>query len=228
MTAVGVGLMALGVPVTLVSTGVRSVALSEPFYLAEFAKYGVGRTTGLAETQLRDVAGGFIRYFQAPDGPLMLAVATPGGAVPIFSQREIDHMLDVQKIVRAFDDAWLPGLGLLAVGGLCLASDRRLAVARAARGGAIGGGVSVVIVGALALASMLDFQQIFLRFHMVSFSNDLWVLDPARDRLIQLFPLGYFFDAAIRIASHVLAWGGALLVGAIIVERLVRGGQPRL
>ncbi len=39
-----------------------------------------------------------------------------------------------------------------------------------------------------------------MQFHLLSFANDLWQLDPARDYLIMLFPQGFWFDATMLVA----------------------------
>ena len=56
----------------------------------------------------------------------------------------------------------------------------------------------------------------------MSFSNDLWMLDPRRDHLIQLFPLEFFFDAALRIALLTVGLGGLVVAASIAALRLIR------
>nr|MBA2450568.1 DUF1461 domain-containing protein [Chloroflexota bacterium] len=65
----------------------------------------------------------------------------------------------------------------------------------------------LALLGGLA---MLDFSELFVRFHLLSFSNDLWVLDPQRDNLIRLFPEGFWYDATVRIALLTLLESSAL------------------
>lgn len=223
MTAASI-LVGASIPVILVSTGVRSVALSESFYRAEFAKYAVGRPTGLTDLQLRDVAQAFITYFQEPPGPLHVEVATDAGRVPLFSRREIDHMEDVQVLIRGFIDAWVVGSLALLLGGVALLRRQRAGLRAIARASAIGGAAAILLVAALSLLVVVDFRQVFLQFHFLSFTNDLWILDPSRDRLIQLYPLGFFFDAALQIATHVTLLGAAILGVSLLVMRLLRSG----
>ena len=68
----------------------------------------------------------------------------------------------------------------------------------------------------LAAATLLSFDRLWTRFHLVAFSNDLWMLDPARDRLIQLFPPEFWLDATLLLA-------GMTLLEAI----LIRARAPR-
>ena len=46
-------------------------------------------------------------------------------------------------------------------------------------------------------------------FHHIFFTNDLWILDPATDMLINIVPEGFFMDTAARIA---LLFGSLSLV----------------
>ena len=63
----------------------------------------------------------------------------------------------------------------------------------------------------LGIVIAVDFDGFFLQFHQLSFANDLWLLDPAHDYLIMMFPQGFWFDAALYIAVGALA--GAVITG---------------
>ena len=52
---------------------------------------------------------------------------------------------------------------------------------------------------------MLNFDQLFLQFHLLSFANELWQLDPTRDYLIMLFPRSFWYDAAVLCAAITAA-----------------------
>ena len=73
---------------------------------------------------------------------------------------------------------------------------------------------------AVAALSFLDFGELFVRFHELSFRNDLWMLDPRRDYLLMLFPQGFWFDATLRIAALTALQAGALgLLGLFLLRR---------
>ena len=67
--------------------------------------------------------------------------------------------------------------------------------------------LTISLTGMIGLFSLLGFDRLFLYFHLVSFSNDLWILDPSRDYLIAMFPQGFFFDATMLIAGLVVIQG---------------------
>ena len=61
-----------------------------------------------------------------------------------------------------------------------------------------------------SVLAIIGFDRLFLFFHLVSFSNELWILDPRHDYLIAMFPQGFFFDCTVAIAFLTLLEGGIL------------------
>ena len=51
----------------------------------------------------------------------------------------------------------------------------------------------------LALLAYTNFTKYFTLFHKIFFDNDLWILNPKTDMLINLLPEGFFSDMAVRI-----------------------------
>ena len=72
-------------------------------------------------------------------------------------------------------------------------------------------GILVVVVGIFALAG---FDTLFLRFHQLAFTNDLWQLDPRRDYLVIIFPQGFWFDATMRVVALTVAGAVALTLAS--------------
>lgn len=219
---VGTILVAVALPVLLLTQSVRSVTLDTDFYLREFAKYHVGQVTRLSEAQLREISRGFVDYFQGHPGPIDLHVTLAGHDQPLFNAREIQHMVDVQGLMERVFQARVVAVIALGVGILgIVAAGPTSAGSSLARGGIIGGGITVLLIGLLAVGSLLDFDALFLQFHYLSFSNSLWMLDPARDRLIQLFPEGFFYDAALRIALQTVGEGIVIGLGSAVALRVL-------
>ena len=63
-----------------------------------------------------------------------------------------------------------------------------------------GGKLTLALTLLVGVLSLVGFERLFLYFHLFSFSNDLWFLDPTRDYLLMMFPEAFFFDATIYIA----------------------------
>ncbi|MBM2811446.1 MAG: integral rane protein [Chloroflexi bacterium] len=214
----------IGAAVTLllISGAVRWVTLSQTFYLSEFSKYRVGEITRLGPDQLQAVAQAFGDYFQSPPGELVVTVELPGGRQALFNEREIAHMRDVQVLMHRVFQTLAASIVMLVLGMILAIATDRPAGLRAITVGLAGGGITtVLLVGLLGLASLLDFERLFLQFHFVSFTNDLWTFDPRTDRLIQLFPEGFFFDAATRIATSSVVLGAVIAAISLGIQRLI-------
>ena len=65
----------------------------------------------------------------------------------------------------------------------------------------------------MGMVIAFDFDQFFLEFHLLSFANDFWQLNPATDYLIMLFPQGFWFDATMCVAIGTAA--GAIILGGV-------------
>ena len=52
---------------------------------------------------------------------------------------------------------------------------------------------------ALALIVSTNFNKYFTLFHHVFFTNDLWILDPNTDLMIQMLPEAFFSGMALKI-----------------------------
>ena len=149
-----------------------------------------------------------------PAARLDLEVTIGGVRRPLFNEREIAHMEDVQKLFRLVRDARLVAgavLLILPLVGLGLGGAAflpRLGMLLTA-----GGILTVVLLGLAGLLSLVDFSQAFVRFHELAFSNDLWILDPRTDYLIMLYPEGFWLDATLRIA--MLSAIEAVVVGGV-------------
>jgi integral membrane protein (TIGR01906 family) len=195
-------LFVTAVPLCLVANNVRWVTLSPDTYRQGFEKYRAAQRTGLSREQLEQVARAFIDYFLGPPGRLEPQVNLGGTVRPLFNEREVAHMEDVQQLMQlVFRLGVGAGLALLALAAGLLVWRRRAALPLLGRLLAWGSGLSIGLLLLVAGLSLLDFGELFLRFHELSFSNDLWMLDPRRDYLIMLFPQGFWLDVTLRIAA---------------------------
>jgi len=214
---------ALALPIAIITTNVRWLATDPGFYHAQFAASDVASTTGFAPEELERLTATFIRYFEGPPGRLEAFLSRDGAAQPVFSARELDHLEDVQALMHGVYR--LQGLSLATLAAVVApwllwcgqACWRRIAHATLA-----GSALTLVVLVAAGLLALTNFQWLFLQFHLVSFTNDLWQLDPSRDNLIRLFPAEFFFAATLRVALFSLL--ATILLGTAAV--LLRQWAP--
>jgi len=68
----------------------------------------------------------------------------------------------------------------------------------------------------------------FVGFHLVAFDNSFWLLDPLRDFLVILFPLGFWEDMFMLAGIMTAAFAATTFATTRIVNRLVHkhGSEP--
>lgn len=184
------------IPVLLATASVTLAVNSQWLYHYGFEKYGIAERTGLEQVELEKAAAGLIDYFNSGDNDISLTVLKDGEAFELFNEREIGHLRDVKGLFRLVYRLLLGTLAYALVYlGISLFwwRDRR----RSGWGLVGGGGLTLLLMVVLGIGTLLDFDALFLQFHLISFANDLWQLDPARDYLIMLFPQGFWYDAMI-------------------------------
>ena len=80
-------------------------------------------------------------------------------------------------------------------------------------------GFTVALTIVVAVLCVIDFTQVFTVFHHIFFDNDLWILYPDKDQLINIMQEDVFADAAMWIAG---IWLAAALAFAAISAYVIR------
>ena len=213
MRAISSALFIIAVPLLLIAASVAWAVNDAGLYRRGFEKYDISLYSGITDEDLIRVGADLRQYFNSSEEPLHVVVPIHGMERQLFNQREIHHMRDVKGLVRVvYLVAILAGLYLLAivVSGYCL--QRSGFTPHLARLFLRGGILTLVLVAAVGLFALVGFDSLFLLFHQVSFANDLWQLDPRSDYLLIMFPLGFWFDATMRVALTTIA-AAAVLAG---------------
>lgn len=220
-------LFILCLPALLLTASLSAAMNCRALYEYGFNKYDISRVTGLAPAELTKAADGLISYFNSDEEYINVTVIKNGQHFTLFNDREVQHLKDVKALF------WLCYYVLIGTGTYALAfigvtlfwwrDKRRLAT------GLFGGGIfTLALMALLGIIIAINFDAFFVEFHLISFSNDFWQLNPATDYLLMMFPDGFWFDATmfVAIATGVMAiiLGGA---GWWWRRRLRRTGSGR-
>ena len=206
------------VPLFLI-TAVVAWAFNDPgLYYRGFQKYDVSRMTGITEADLRQVGAELRGYFNSHEEPLSVQTRVYGKEQELFNEREVLHMKDVKHLVwGVYVIALLSGLYLAGAIITSLKRRGRYAYRQLARRAVWGGGLTVGLIVLFGLFAVTGFDSLFTAFHRISFANDLWQLDPRRDYLVMLFPLGFWFDATVSVALRAIAGALALMAAGSVL-----------
>jgi len=212
-------MLVLAIPILIVSLAVNIYAGSVDLYTGGFSKYHISSATGISNPQLQDVARGMVDYFDGKVRSPQVEVDIRGIKRPVYSQKELIHLEDVRKIIDMFKMLEILSIIIFLVTGLYMFF--KFGVSRLLKGLQSGAIVTVVFLGSIMLWALIDFNSIFYFFHILSFSNDLWLLDPATDYLIMMFPEGFFFDSAILMVATIIAAAILIWVAAYVMKRVL-------
>ncbi len=225
MLALGVAFAVL-LPIFLIAINVVYVTDSDWLYTYNWWRNGIPERTGLPVSELDSAADQVKDYFANDAERLDVRVNTSRGEVSLFDEREILHMIDVKDLMRyvAAVSVWTGiVLAICAVVGLTIRRREFFAsLSRWLRWCALVWGI---LIAAVVVIAIIDFTWIFTQFHLLSFTNDLWQLDPFRHYLLLLFPERFFLEATLFIALLTVIEFIGLYVGARLVEIRFANGQ---
>lgn len=163
-------------------TSIQAVVYWNPGYFEkEYTKYQVlDDLPPMTMEDLLDVTDEMMDYLKGDRADLHVTTTMGGETREFFNDREIAHMEDVRDLF----------LGAIFLRRVCLV-------------------VAVACLAVLAAIISTDFSKYFVVFHHIFFKNDLWILNPETDMLINIVPEGFFLDTAARIAG---LYGALVLV----------------
>ncbi|HLB29225.1 MAG TPA: TIGR01906 family membrane protein [Dehalococcoidia bacterium] len=192
-------LFILALPVLLLTSNIRWVTSEERFYRYEFDRQGVQARTGLPEEDLMRVTRSLLDYFNSNSPTVDVRIGEEGQPVPsFFSLRERSHLADVQGLLQGTFRAQEGSLAFVLFY-LAMAFLRQRSLRTLARQAALGAILTALLVTGVGAVAIVNFDWAFLQFHFLSFANDLWRLDPRTDRLVQMFPQGFWYDASLLV-----------------------------
>ena len=216
-------LFVIALPVTLVATNVRFAANEGRLYEYGFDRHDVEARTGLPRGEISRAGRELRRYFINDEETIHILVEEEGREVSLFSARETAHLRDVkdlfqltfgiQELTVAYVFTYVVGVFIWAREG----SLRRLATQVLTASLA-----AIAVILALGAVALLGFDRAFEEFHFIAFDNDLWRLNPRTDRLIQMFPQGFWFDASLLVGLLTLAEAAFLAFAAGLYLGLTR------
>ena len=151
-------------------------------------------------------------------GPGAFTFLGPDGQ-PFYDAAERGHLADARSL-----------LWLCLVAGAISAIVLGAALARASAGRRAqlwrqvsrAGATAAVAVAVLGTVSLLAFGTLFSLFHQVFFPAGNWSFDPTTQRLVQLYPFGFWQVAAAAFGTLVFLLG----IGAWLLGRSMSQGSP--
>ena len=151
----------------------------------------------VSEASYPALAGAVSGYLRGVRQTAQVSVQTAAGERPAFSEDELTHLKDVRGLIRLAQrlrTVALVLIGLAILGYVLLRKPLRevFRLVRVDRALVIAAWMVLIPVVAAGLWAAIDFEGFFYSAHRLLFTNELWLLDPETDLLLQLMPLPFF------------------------------------
>ncbi|QZY53661.1 TIGR01906 family membrane protein [Crassaminicella profunda] len=207
------GVMIIFLPIVLLLMIFQAYAFDKDFYLKEFEKYHIAENTKIEQKELDRIADKMIHYLKDEDNNIKIFIKINEKNTEAFGEREKLHMMDVKKLFQKGYLLQKIGISFLVISLILLIKtsekiDRDIYKSLK--------GASILSLGCMIFIFVLvqiNFYKYFTYFHKIFFDNDLWLLNPKTDLLIQMLPLGFFYD----IATKIIVWfmGSMIFLGIV-------------
>ncbi len=187
--------------ITLFITSIEAVCYWYPGYFEkEYTKYNVLEDVRMEMDDLLEVTEEMMDYLRGDREDLHVPTIIDGKPGEFFNEREIAHMADVQRLFLGGFAIRRICFGIMAFAAALLfvmKANVKNILPKAICHGTI---IFFAVTAALAGLISTNFTKYFIIFHKIFFNNDLWILDPSTDLLINIVPEPFFVDTAANIA----------------------------
>lgn len=177
---------------------------SAPLMQVLMERHAPPETTGLSEEHYAPMAEMVTDYLSGRESTFQYTVEE----TQQFQPHEQQHMADCKQLFD-LDRLVLLAASALAVLSGCVTYGLRSCKRQLAYGARTGCLLVLLMVALLALWGALDFDSLFILFHRISFTNNLWLLNPGTDLLIRLMPTDFFIHYAVILC---ITWLAVLLL----------------
>jgi integral membrane protein (TIGR01906 family) len=193
-------------PIILVF-GAVSALTTDAFLAFEYGKSSFPSDGyGFTPQQRFILASTNVHYVRAhlPDNEL--SKQTLNG-IPVFNEREVSHMADVQTVFQYVLRSWQLAFTLFAIIGFVFWMNGNWK--DFASGVRMGGLITSALILTMGLLAVFAWETWFSLFHRFLFVPGSWLFSYS-DTLIRLFPARFWFDATLTLSA--LSFVGGLLV----------------
>lgn len=209
-------LISVSLPIVLLLTDVEVITFDLNFYEKKYEEYNISEVTGIEKNNLMIITSEMLNYLKGNREDLIMFTEVNGNTEQVFEEREILHMVDVKDL---FSKGYVIRNTMIIV--LIISLGWLVIFNR----GAIGKSLIIssiwpmVLMCILAILMYVDFHKYFTYFHHIFFTNDLWLLDPNTDILIQMLPLEFFSSIAFKILTFFVVELIIILALGIILNK---------
>ena len=194
----------------------------ESYFKNEYIKYNVAGNVSMDINDIMYVTYEMMDYLDDKREDLVVYTYVDGEEREFFNEREKQHMIDVKNLFTAGKNLRIVSFIIGVISIFIIAFKYKNVKTILSKGFVSVSTVIICISIILICIIQTDFTKYFTIFHEIFFNNDLWLLNPKTDLLINIVPEPFFIDTAIRIAvifGLIMAVCFILSVVIILIDR---------
>ncbi|WP_165868472.1 TIGR01906 family membrane protein [Natranaerovirga hydrolytica] len=199
-------------------TSFEWVAFNESYYNWHYETYNIMEKTEINQTELMEVTHEMFDFLKGKRDDFIIEAHIAGEYQEIFNEREKLHMDDVQELfVMGYKIRNYSLLGLMILMVFFYIYFKKYFINLLLW-------LQYIVIGAIGSFSTVgiivatNFNYFFTLFHEIFFDNDLWILNPNTDVLINIVPLNFFINITLLIGAVFFING----VISIVVIRFIK------
>ncbi len=204
-------------------------------YTTCFESYADTTASGVKLNEYSKLGTALGDYFSGKADTPQVTVTKTEGEADAYSEKELAHLADVKKLLSHLS---VVRYILLVISAAFAGLLTWLYLKRSPKdekerdqwvrvtvwpGVLIGVGITVLLFLALGAWAYFNFDGLFITLHKLLFDNDLWLLNPQTDLLIQLMPTRLFVNLAWAIikdaAKNPAILAALCILAAIVLKR---------
>ncbi len=219
----GITILNIGLFFVLLFSAVQIISTWDAYYRWHYEAHSIEETTKMNEEHFMEVTHKMMDYLIGRRDSLDMKAEIDGEIEEVFGEREKAHMIDVKSLFvggRVIRNISAIILFIFITTSFFLKPKLFFRWIQSLKVFFI---TSFLLIGLLGALFYFNFSKYFIVFHKIFFDNDLWILDPKTDILINMVPEIFFFQTTMLIvALFVIMVLGVMIIRKLLMSQMVK------
>ena len=186
----------------------------EGFMVNVSRKLEVDTQLKISEEDMTKVISSMVSYVKGKNDTLQVKVTIDGQSVDFFNNREQRHIEDVRELVASMQKlVWC--CAIIAIAGSAYFVKKKQ-LQTLAKGYFIGLGSMGLLGMIIGIIAVINVKAVIFGFHELLFDNELWIMNPALDKVVWFFMDAFYVHAFVRIGIALLLVLGVFATISVI------------
>ncbi len=191
---------------------IQITAINPNFYIPKYESMNLAEQIGVSNTDLNKSIHVLLDYLDDKRDNIDSKITWYGHSQAMFNEKEKSHMVDVKALYQnALKVGYMSALIFVLILIYFFMNEKKNKFAYLSKGMIRAALSFVVLLVFFGFWIFTDFTSFWTWFHTLFFSNQLWLLDPSTDFMINMLPETIFYQLVLSCALKVVLGVGCLL-----------------